>query len=129
MSWYRTSNLLSMSSPRRLSDSFRSFSIVPTTLALITSLFILFYISLTSNLFHHPHRSPLLLLHGSSKSHPPTHHFIRSAPKRTYMFDSPRPQLPAVGKTPLLPGNGGVLAQNRPFLVTQNRIGSNGMCV
>lgn len=36
--------------------SFRSFFFVPTTLALITSLIILFYISSTSNLFiDHPH--------------------------------------------------------------------------
>ncbi|KAJ9555120.1 hypothetical protein OSB04_009734 [Centaurea solstitialis] len=44
--------LLYSLSRRRLSDSFRSLFFIPTALALSTSLFILFYISSTSNLFN-----------------------------------------------------------------------------
>ncbi|KAJ0616489.1 putative xylogalacturonan beta-1,3-xylosyltransferase [Helianthus annuus] len=44
-------------SRRRVSDQLRSLFFIPTALALTTSLFILFYISSTSNLFTpHPHR-------------------------------------------------------------------------
>lgn len=47
---------------RRFSPSFRSFFFIPTCLALFTSLFILFYISTTSNLFSGQlHPSALLL--------------------------------------------------------------------
>lgn len=49
--------LLYSLSGRRVSDSLRSLFFIPTALALTTSLFILFYISSTSNLFNpHPHR-------------------------------------------------------------------------
>lgn len=48
------SSLLLYYSNRRLSGSFRSFFFIPTALALVTSIFILFYISTTSNLFTHP---------------------------------------------------------------------------
>lgn len=129
MSMYRSSNLLSLTSPTRLRESFQRFSIIPTSLALITSLFILFYISLTSSLFHHPHHTPLLLLHAASKSHPPARQFIRSSPQTTSVFDSQRPQSPALGKAPPFSGNGGVQARNDPYLLTQNRTGSNGMWV
>lgn len=40
-------------SQRRIAGSFRDFFFIPTTLALFTSLFILFYIYSTSNLFSH----------------------------------------------------------------------------
>ncbi|KAL6005125.1 hypothetical protein ACLOJK_005686 [Asimina triloba] len=52
-----SSILLSLSSRSRLSDSSPNFSIIPTSLALITSLSILFYIYHTSNLYP---SSPLL---------------------------------------------------------------------
>lgn len=67
-------------SGRRFSDSFRGFFFIPTSLALITSLFILFYISSTSNLFTHPHETHLLVLKsavGSSTFSPPSHQFAR----------------------------------------------------
>lgn len=57
----RSSLVLYYLSNRRISGSgsgsglFRTFFFIPTTLALTTSLFILFYISTTSNLFIHPH--------------------------------------------------------------------------
>eukprot|EP00268_Persea_americana_P019937 TRINITY_DN20274_c0_g1_i6.p1 TRINITY_DN20274_c0_g1~~TRINITY_DN20274_c0_g1_i6.p1 ORF type:complete len:493 (+),score=71.35 TRINITY_DN20274_c0_g1_i6:470-1948(+) len=129
MSMYRSSIFLSLTSPTRLRESFQRFSIIPTTLALITSLFILFYISLTSSLFHQPHHTPLLLLHASSKSHPPARQFIRSSPQTTSMLDSQRPQSPALGKPPPFSGNGGVQTRNDPYLLTQNRIGSNGKTI
>uniref|UniRef100_A0AAT9PXS2 Glycosyltransferase-like protein n=1 Tax=Panax notoginseng TaxID=44586 RepID=A0AAT9PXS2_9APIA len=57
--------LLYSFSRRRLSDSLRSFFFIPTGLALITSLFILFYISSTSNLFN---QSPLHFKHSIGSS-------------------------------------------------------------
>lgn len=53
------SSLLLYHSNRRLSGSSRSFFFIPTALALVTSIFILFYIATTSNLFTHPHQIPL----------------------------------------------------------------------
>eukprot|EP00257_Ricinus_communis_P008322 XP_002525728.2 probable glycosyltransferase At5g03795 [Ricinus communis] len=44
------------------SSSFRSFFFIPTCLALVTSLFILFYISTTSNLFSYQHQTSTLSL-------------------------------------------------------------------
>lgn len=57
--------LLYSFSRRRLSDSLRSFFFIPTGLALITSLFILFYISSTSNIFN---QSPLHFKHSIGSS-------------------------------------------------------------
>ncbi|XP_034694820.1 probable glycosyltransferase At5g03795 isoform X1 [Vitis riparia] len=67
-------------SGRRFSDSFRGFFFIPTILALITSLFVLFYISSTSNLFTHPQETHLQVLKsaiGSSAFSPPSHQFMR----------------------------------------------------
>lgn len=50
--------------------SFRHFFFIPTSLALVTSLLILFYISTTSNLFahHHPNSKTPLQINSSSSS-------------------------------------------------------------
>lgn len=66
-------------SQRRRSASFRSFFFIPTSLALVTSLFILFYVSSTSNLFTYQHQITLHLKQspsGSSTISAPTHQFI-----------------------------------------------------
>ncbi|XP_020212826.1 probable glycosyltransferase At5g03795 [Cajanus cajan] len=49
----RSSSLLHYYSQRRVASSLRGFFFIPTTLALFTSLFILFHIYSTSNLFTH----------------------------------------------------------------------------
>ncbi|CAK9137879.1 unnamed protein product [Ilex paraguariensis] len=51
--------LYSLLTHRRISHSPKGFFFIPTTLALITSLFILFYTCSTSNLFIYPHQSPI----------------------------------------------------------------------
>lgn len=65
-------------SQRRRSASFRGFFFLPTILALITSLFVLFYISSTSNLFTYPHQTTLQLKppSGFSNISAPAHQFI-----------------------------------------------------
>ncbi|KAK7336267.1 hypothetical protein VNO77_16803 [Canavalia gladiata] len=54
-------------SERRVASAFRGFFFIPTTLALLSSLFILFYIYSTSNLFTHHHQS---ISHFKSPSSP-----------------------------------------------------------
>ncbi|KVH90522.1 Exostosin-like protein [Cynara cardunculus var. scolymus] len=74
-----------------LSDSLRSLFFIPTALALTTSLFILFYISSTSNLFTpHLHRhSRLHFLQNPSGLSPN----LQSQPQSTLDFDSSTPKL------------------------------------
>ncbi|XP_076888930.1 putative glycosyltransferase At5g03795 [Bidens hawaiensis] len=84
--------LLYSLSRRRVSDSLRSLFFIPTALALTTSLFILFYISSTSNLFNpHPHRQ--------SRHHFLQNHPIESQPQSSLDFDSPKESKPLIGKT------------------------------
>ncbi|KAL8132188.1 putative glycosyltransferase At5g03795 isoform X1 [Apium graveolens] len=69
--------IYSLLSRRRLSESRRSLFFFPTSLALVTSLAIIFYISSTSNLFTNQH-PPLLLKHtiSSSLNFPPTNSLL-----------------------------------------------------
>ncbi|XP_059668601.1 probable glycosyltransferase At5g03795 [Cornus florida] len=97
-------------SRRRISDSFRGLFFIPTTLALLTSLFIIFYISSTSNLFIHPHQTHLQIkqssLHFSSIS-PPTNPIIQISvhkPTKLPIFNSLKPE--EVETTPLLAEDG-----------------------
>lgn len=75
-------------SRRRVSDSLKGLFFIPTGLALITSLCILFYISSTSNLFNHPHQTPLHLTKsiGSSLFSPPINPILKIS-----SFDWPKP--------------------------------------
>lgn len=88
------SSFLFYYSNRRLSGSFRSFFFIPTALALITSIFILFYISTTSNLFTHTHQITVRLKppHVSSTLSPPARQTIsfsfQNASQRP--FESPK---------------------------------------
>lgn len=78
-----TSLLFYYFSQRRRSASFRGFFFIPTSLALVTSLFILFYISSTSNLFTHQQQISLQLKQspsGSSTISVPSHQ-ITSVPR------------------------------------------------
>uniref|UniRef100_A0A6P3Z5Z5 probable glycosyltransferase At5g03795 isoform X2 n=1 Tax=Ziziphus jujuba TaxID=326968 RepID=A0A6P3Z5Z5_ZIZJJ len=100
-------------SQRRRSASFRGFFFLPTTLALVTSLFIIFYISSTSNLITHPHQITLQLKppSGFLNISAPTHQFISTTPfgnsstkpfeamkdQRTESQRSSRPQLGSNG--------------------------------
>ncbi|CAL5356912.1 unnamed protein product [Camellia sinensis] len=79
-------------SRRRLSDSFRGLFFIPTTLALFTSLSILFYISSTSNLFLHTHQSRFHFKHSIDSS------TSFSRPTISIIQDS----LPKPSKTPFL---------------------------
>uniref|UniRef100_A0A6N2KDU9 Uncharacterized protein n=1 Tax=Salix viminalis TaxID=40686 RepID=A0A6N2KDU9_SALVM len=57
-----TTRLLYSLTHRRFSRSFRSFFFIPTSLALVTSLFILFYIFTTSTLFFSNQKPSILHL-------------------------------------------------------------------
>ncbi|KAI3823391.1 hypothetical protein L1987_04826 [Smallanthus sonchifolius] len=90
--------LLYSLSRRRVSDSLRSLFFIPTALALTTSLFILFYISSTSNLFTpHPHRqSRLHFLQNPDGVSSKIHNLqtpIGSQPQCSLDFDSSTPNL------------------------------------
>lgn len=63
--------------------SFRTFFFVPATLAFLTSLFIILYISTTSNLFSHASTNtlPPKPLSGSSLIFHPTHKFFSFPPE------------------------------------------------
>lgn len=69
--------IYSLLSRRRLSESRRTLFLIPTSLALVTSLAIIFYISSTSNIFTNQH-PPLLLKHtiSSSLNFPPTNSLL-----------------------------------------------------
>ncbi|KAL1821177.1 hypothetical protein ACET3Z_016046 [Daucus carota] len=69
--------IYSLLSRRRLSESRRTLFLIPTSLALVTSLAIIFYISSTSNLFTNQ-TPPLLLKHtiSSSLNYPPTNSLL-----------------------------------------------------
>ncbi|XP_059463232.1 probable glycosyltransferase At5g03795 isoform X2 [Corylus avellana] len=88
------SSFLFYYSNRRLSGSFRSFFFIPTALALITSISIIFYISTTSNLFTHQHQITVRLKppHVSSTLSPPARQTIsisfQNASQRP--FESPK---------------------------------------
>ncbi|KAL8227120.1 hypothetical protein R6Q57_016952 [Mikania cordata] len=80
-------------SRRRVSDSLRSMFFIPTALALTTSLFILFYISSTSNIFTpHPHRQSRLQFlqnpNGVSSNIHDLQNPIESQPQSGINFDS-----------------------------------------
>lgn len=97
----RSSLLLHHLSRRRLRNFFGGFLFIPTSLALITSLFILFYISSTSNLFiqHQETRIHLNSPVASSKLNPPTNS------KYTNNFSSSSSSLPkqSDGEGPVQP--------------------------
>ncbi|KAK3005906.1 hypothetical protein RJ639_017727 [Escallonia herrerae] len=83
-------------SRRRVSDSLRGFFFIPTGLALFTSLFILLYIFTTSNLFIHPHQTPLHPKQstGSSTISLPANPVSRTPfhdPAKSWSLDFPRP--------------------------------------
>ncbi|XP_058085666.1 probable glycosyltransferase At5g03795 [Magnolia sinica] len=118
-----SSFLLSLSSRPRLSNSFLSFSIVPTTLALITSLSILFYISLTSNLYP----SPLLI---SPLEYfqfpPPTNSNLKSTLQTPSRINPSRTHEAGAPKVEQLSANGSVGAEDRRFDGKGGDINSNG---
>ncbi|KAL2952246.1 hypothetical protein AAZX31_19G101100 [Glycine max] len=80
------SSLLYYYSQRRLAGSFRGFFFIPTTLALFTSFFILFYIYSTSNIFTHHNHHPST---SHFKPHPPfsTTPFIATTPHFVPVFN------------------------------------------
>ncbi|KAA8516868.1 hypothetical protein F0562_017314 [Nyssa sinensis] len=119
--------LLYSLSRRRLSDSIRGLFFIPTTLALITSLFILFYISSTSNLFTHPHQNRLQVKHSfrSSTISPPTRPIIQVSHQK--WTEDPFPRLPGlaeVDEISSLADDGGRGIENRRSM--KHQTDSNG---
>ncbi|XP_010276888.1 PREDICTED: probable glycosyltransferase At5g03795 [Nelumbo nucifera] len=117
-----------LSGPRLL-DSFRSFFFIPTCLALLTSLFILVYVSSTSKFFihqHHPHlmiKSPI----GSSRIPPTTHQIAHdsSHSPSTSAPDVPPESLEASKILPLWNYTREGI-ENLRYMESHQPIGSNG---
>ncbi|KAI3791634.1 hypothetical protein L2E82_05493 [Cichorium intybus] len=113
--------LLYSLSRRRVSDSPRSLFFIPTALALTTSLFILFYISSTSNLFtpHRHYNSRFHFLQNPSEFSLKTHNLqtpIEDQPQSGLISDPPMPNLgpPAdhAGAAKPSPSSNGINVEN-----------------
>ncbi|XP_057959531.1 probable glycosyltransferase At5g03795 [Malania oleifera] len=106
----RSSFALYHISASRLSHSFRDLFFIPTTLALITSFFLIFYISSTSNLFVHTERSHLSTISslGSSRIFPLTKRPTQISPESFPLspFDSSQSPVKA-NQSPPLASDGG----------------------
>lgn len=99
--------------------SFRHFFFIPTSLALVTSLLILFYISTTSNLFTHHHPNPKTPLQINSSSSSSTFSFTILRHKTS--------STPFAIEAPLTEDGGGQRIESQRSLGPQ--LGSDGMSI